>query len=180
METNLQVYIDLEGETHLVGKLWARSARGKEGATFEYARAWLDNPLHFALEPALALGKGPQHTLEGRALFGALGDSAPDRWGRLLIQREERRQAREQRRGARMRVLPNPMNKFLLNRESGLRYAPDGSLTLHFGPERPTDAPEENWLPTFGGKNYRFTFRFYGPKGGVADGSYYPPPILKS
>jgi len=23
------------------------------------------------------------------------------------------------------------------------------------------------------------TFRFYGPRGGVADGSYYPPPLIK-
>lgn len=78
-----------------------------------------------------------------------------------------------------MRVLPNPTNKFLLNKESGLHYAEDGSLTLWFGPEKSDGAPESNWLPTLGGKDYRFTFRFYGPLGGVADGSYYPPPVQK-
>ena len=78
------------------------------------------------------------------------------------------------------RVLPNPMNKFLLNRESGLRYGADGSLTLYFGPEKPADAPEGNWLPTLGGKDYSFTFRFYGPQGGVADGTYYPPPVIRT
>lgn len=78
-----------------------------------------------------------------------------------------------------MRVLPNPMNKFLLNKESGLQYAEDGSLTLWFGPEKPIEAPKNNWLPTLGGKDYRFTFRFYGPVGGVADGSYYPPQVRK-
>jgi serine/threonine-protein kinase HipA len=31
-------------------------------------------------------------------MFGAIGDSAPDRWGRRLIQREEERKAREQKR----------------------------------------------------------------------------------
>ena len=25
---------------------------------------------------------------------------------------------------------------------------------------------------------YSLTFRFYGPRGGVADGSYYPPPLI--
>ncbi len=77
------------------------------------------------------------------------------------------------------RVLPNPKNRFLLNRESGLKYNADGSLTLYFAPEKPADAPDPNWLPTPAGKDYRLTFRFYGPKGGVADGSYYPPPLVK-
>lgn len=77
------------------------------------------------------------------------------------------------------RVLPNPRNRFLLNRESGLKYNADGSLTLYFGPEKPADAPDSNWLPTPKGQDYRLTFRFYGPKGGVADGSYYPPPLVK-
>ena len=39
------------------------------------------------------MGAGPQHTQQGRALFGAFGDSAPDRWGRNLIKREDRRRA---------------------------------------------------------------------------------------
>jgi len=34
-------------------------------------------------------------------------------------------------------------------------------------------------LPTLGSQNYSVTFRFYGPRGGVADGSYYPPPLIK-
>lgn len=78
-----------------------------------------------------------------------------------------------------MRVLPNPQDKFLLNKESGLVYGDDGSLSLWFGPERPPRAPEGNWLPTLGGKDYRFTFRFYGPIEGVADGTYYPPPVVR-
>jgi serine/threonine-protein kinase HipA len=94
----LLAYVDLEGIAHLVGRLWARSRKGKESATFEYDTAWLANPSRFALEPALTLGKGPHHTVAGRQIFGAIGDSAPDRWGRVLIQREERRKAREEKR----------------------------------------------------------------------------------
>jgi serine/threonine-protein kinase HipA len=94
----LLVYVDLDGAPHLVGRLWARSRRGKESASFEYDAAWLGNPLRFALEPALTLGTGPHHTAAGRLIFGAIGDSAPDRWGRVLIQREERRKAREDKR----------------------------------------------------------------------------------
>jgi serine/threonine-protein kinase HipA len=95
------VHIDLEGETLPVGRIWVRSSKGRESATFEYDAAWLNEPRRFALEPALVLSHGPQHTAAGRRLFGAFGDSAPDRWGRLLIQREERRKAREENRAPR-------------------------------------------------------------------------------
>lgn len=77
------------------------------------------------------------------------------------------------------RVLPNALNRFLLNKESGVVNNPDGSLTLCFGPEKPADIPDPNWLPTGAGKPWSLTFRFYGPRGGVADGSYYPPPLVK-
>jgi serine/threonine-protein kinase HipA len=100
-DRTLLVYVDLEGTPHFVGRLWARSPRGKESATFEYDAAWLANRLKFALEPALTLGTGPHHTAAGLWIFGAIGDSAPDRWGRVLIQREERRKAREEKRAPR-------------------------------------------------------------------------------
>jgi serine/threonine-protein kinase HipA len=83
--------MELQGTNCLVGTLWTRQKGGRESATFEYARAWLDNPAHFALEPALPLGLGPYHTPQDVPLFGALSDSAPDRWGRVLMRRAERR-----------------------------------------------------------------------------------------
>ena len=76
------------------------------------------------------------------------------------------------------KVLPNPLNKFLLNRESKLAYGDDGSLKLYFAPDRPADAPEGNWLPTKG-KPWKLTFRFYGPRGAVAEGTYFPPPLIR-
>jgi hypothetical protein len=79
---------------------------------------------------------------------------------------------------AHRRVLPNPLNRFLLNNYSDLTFGPDGSLTLYFAAERSADAPEGNWLPTIG-KPYSFTFRFYGPRGAVADGTYSPPPVVR-
>ena len=92
------VYVDLQGEPLFGGRLWSRVRKGRESATFEYDDAWLKHPQRFALEPALVLGRGPQHTQAGRLIFGAVGDSAPDRWGRVLIQREERRKARAENR----------------------------------------------------------------------------------
>ena len=93
MERAHTVYAELGGQSHLVGRLWTRARRGQESATFEYDRSWLALPTCFALEPALILGPGPHHTPSGKALFGALGDSAPDRWGRILMRRAERRRA---------------------------------------------------------------------------------------
>ncbi len=98
IDRQLFVYVDLQGQALFVGRLWSRVRKGRESATFEYDDAWLKHPQRFALEPALALGRGPQHTQAGRLIFGAIGDSAPDRWGRVLIQREERRKARAENR----------------------------------------------------------------------------------
>ena len=70
-----------------VGKLWLRTRKYKESASFEYDSKWLTHPEKFALEPALKLTAGSFHTKAGRGLFGAIGDSAPDRWGRALLQR---------------------------------------------------------------------------------------------
>lgn len=81
------VYISLEGEDILVGRIWSHSRKGRESASFEYDPSWLSHPEKFSLEPALTLTAGQFHTQNHQALFGAIGDSAPDRWGRVLMRR---------------------------------------------------------------------------------------------
>lgn len=93
MDKESLVYLDLDGVPHLVGRLWARVRKNKESASFEYDRKWLAHPARFSLEPALTLGPGPFHTPADTPMFGAIGDSAPDRWGRALMRRVERRRA---------------------------------------------------------------------------------------
>lgn len=93
MDREVFVFIDLHVEPLLVGRLWTRIRKGRESASFEYDEAWLKHAERFALEPALTLAPGPFHTPPGKALFGAIGDSAPDRWGRVLMRRSERRHA---------------------------------------------------------------------------------------
>ena len=93
MDREAWVYIDVDGETVLVGRLWSRVRAGRESASFQYDDSWLERPDRFALEPALSLEPAPHHTPADKALFGALGDSAPDRWGRALMVRAERRAA---------------------------------------------------------------------------------------
>jgi serine/threonine-protein kinase HipA len=93
MDRDVAVYVDIRGNPRLVGHLWGRTRKGRESATFQYDESWLKHPDRFSLEPALTLGPGPFHTPSDKPLFGAIGDSAPDRWGRVLMRRAERRRA---------------------------------------------------------------------------------------
>lgn len=123
MENETLVHVDLFGKPHLVGRLWIRARKDKESATFEYDREWLANPLRFSLEPALTLGPGPFHTND-RSLFGAIGDSAPDRWGRVLMRRAERRRA--EREGQTPRTLQEIDYLLMVDdeaRQGALRFA---------------------------------------------------------
>ncbi len=132
METAVLVYVEIDGTPHLAGRLWARVRKGRESATFEYDASWLAYANRFALEPALTLGPGPFHTTSGRLLFGTIGDSAPDRWGRVLMRRAERRRA--ERVGETLRTLMEI--DYLLGvddeaRQGALRFASqEGGLFL--------------------------------------------------
>lgn len=128
------VYVELAGAARQVGRLWTRVRQGRESATFQYDDAWLDNPERFALEPALTLGPGAHHTPAGKALFGALGDSAPDRWGRALMARAERRTARAEARAPRtLTELDYLLNVSDRSRQGALRFSaePDGPFLAH-------------------------------------------------
>jgi serine/threonine-protein kinase HipA len=84
---NLEVHIDWNGQTHLVGQLYA-AERGPS-VSFEYATEWLQRADAFAIDPtSLPLQRGAHH---GAALFGAMQDCGPDRWGRVLIERAARK-----------------------------------------------------------------------------------------
>jgi len=97
-DRSVYVYVDLAGKPILVGTLYARFRKNRESATFTYDATWLNHPSRFALEPALVLHDLAHHTHTGQALFGAFGDSAPDRWGRMLMRRAERQRARADKR----------------------------------------------------------------------------------
>lgn len=140
--------------------------------TVNYAGIWA-NVLEEVLYYRGALDStGAQLEADGIYTITFPADDLPGKyakyfWSVIAVDRAERR------------VLPNPLNRFLLNKESGLVKGKDGSLTLYFGPQKPAEAPDPNWLPTGAGKPWSLTFRFYGPRGGVADGTYYPPPLEK-
>lgn len=101
MEHAILVYMDLLGEPLKVGQLWGRFRQGKESMSFEYDRSWLSHPKRFSLDPSLKLVAGAFHASQDKPIFGAIDDSAPDRWGRLLMRRSERRNAEKEKRVAR-------------------------------------------------------------------------------
>lgn len=85
-------------EPLLMGTLFATPARGKEIFSFEYDLAWLKSPHAQILDPDLGLFSGPQYAREGHNNFGLFLDSAPDRWGRVLMQRREAQLAKGEER----------------------------------------------------------------------------------
>lgn len=101
MDRTVLVYADLSGAPILVGRLWTRLRKDRESASFEYDKGWLNHPDRFSLEPALHLGPGPFHAPADKPMFGAIGDSAPDRWGRVLMRRAERRRAEREKQAPR-------------------------------------------------------------------------------
>lgn len=100
---DFEIHIELAGQVHRVGLATCRNVRGREVVSFRYDTAWLTNPCKFALEPALPLARGDFTPASGQAIFGSIGDSAPDTWGRRLMQRAERRRAEAE--GRRPRTL---------------------------------------------------------------------------
>lgn len=98
---DFEVHIDLGGHTQFIGLARTNRGRGNETILFEYGRAWLQAPDRFSLEPALALTRGTFAPPAGLTTFGSIGDSAPDTWGRRLMQRAERRLAEAEGRAVR-------------------------------------------------------------------------------
>jgi len=98
---DIEVHIELEGRLRRVGLARSRRVRGTETITFEYAGEWLADPDRFSIEPALALTGGVFPPPAGLSTFGSIGDSAPDTWGRRLMQRAERRTAEREGRPVR-------------------------------------------------------------------------------
>lgn len=86
MKDSMEVYFECGDKTRLVGKCHFHSQHRRQSSVFQYAESWLAYGGAFALDPAnLPLSKEPHYVRSGKSeLPGALRDSAPDRWGRLL------------------------------------------------------------------------------------------------
>jgi len=144
----VNVSISLGNQDIRVGKLWFHVRKGRERASFEYDKKWLKHPERFALEPALKLTEGSFHTGENSCLFGSIGDSAPDRWGRVLMRRGEIARAKAESR--------DPITLFEVDyllgvsdtaRQGALRFSFESDKTLYLKEKDHTPIPPLIYLP---------------------------------
>ncbi|MGH8251716.1 MAG: type II toxin-antitoxin system HipA family toxin [Steroidobacteraceae bacterium] len=100
----VDVYLDaLElGPLRKVGRLFHRRSRSQSALSFAYSPEWLASRDAFLLDPRLELYAGEQYAADGATTFGTFLDSAPDRWGRVLLDRREALAARDERRATRL------------------------------------------------------------------------------
>ena len=95
------VYFNKDGTDKLMGRLYIGNIRGKEIHSFEYDEEWLsDKKNNIFIDPEIHFFGGRQWKSQNdnNALFGIFVDSAPDRWGRLLLKRQEMLNAKRENR----------------------------------------------------------------------------------
>lgn len=95
--TEIEVLVDAEKGARLAGRAYFTRSRGQVSTTFVYDSKYLADGGQ-NIDPELRLVSGAQHQ---QGLIGAFADSAPDRWGRNLIEKAERLRAREEGRAPR-------------------------------------------------------------------------------
>ncbi len=97
---SIHIYADWAGldGPQQIGGARIDNVRGKEVMSFSYDPVWLKRGEPVLLDPKLYFSSGPQYA---ESAFGLFLDSAPDRWGRILIQRREALRARAEGRGER-------------------------------------------------------------------------------
>lgn len=116
------------GDDARIGRLRRTRRRSASVMSFTFEPSWLSRGEPIVLDPALGRYQGDQYAPDG-GLLGIFTDTAPDRWGRTLLQRREAAIARREDR--RPRVLDDW--DFLLGVSDELRM---GALRLADSAER--------------------------------------------
>ncbi len=124
-EKEIFVYADWgkPGNAVQMGTLYSEMIRGSEVFSFAYTDQWLQAKSAFMIDPDLQLFGGRQYIRGEKPNFGIFLDSAPDRWGRVLMKRRESVLARIDGRPERRLV----ESDYLLgvydeNRQGGIRF----------------------------------------------------------
>ncbi|WP_029068588.1 type II toxin-antitoxin system HipA family toxin [Jonesia quinghaiensis] len=139
--TAVEVFIDRAGSPLLVGQAYFTRQRGRLSTTFLYDAGYLAGD-GTSIDPALPLVTGAQHQ---PGLVRAFADSAPDRWGRNLIEKAERSRARlEGRAPRRLDDLDFLLGVSDDTRQGALRYRRVGE-DVFMGP--PAHVPQLISLP---------------------------------
>jgi serine/threonine-protein kinase HipA len=130
MSRNLYVYLHTKEmpEPLPMGVLHSEIIRGKEVFSFTGGDEWLRHREFQNLDPELGPFLGRQFVRDDKPNFGLFMDSAPDRWGRMLMKRREVFAARQEGR------MPRALYEtdFLLGVFDGSRM---GALRLKADPD---------------------------------------------
>jgi serine/threonine-protein kinase HipA len=96
---SVEVWLDADfvSEKIRVGTL----SHDRGAVRFAYEESWLKHSLSFALDPELTLDAGAFHPKAEQGNFRVFDDSAPDRWGQMLMRRREALFAKDERRSPR-------------------------------------------------------------------------------
>lgn len=100
-ERVIYVYFNKNNNDILMGKLYIENLRGKEIYSFEYDANYLsDKNNNIYIDPEIKFYSGRQWKANSfvNSSFGIFLDSAPDRWGRLLLKRKEIEKAKVEER----------------------------------------------------------------------------------
>jgi hypothetical protein len=77
--------------------------------------------------------------------------------------------------------VPNEIKRYSTGtKNKGLKFNPDGSLTIYVQADAPPATQRDNWLPAPKGADFTLYVRAYWPKAAVIDGTWTPPPVQKS
>ena len=140
MMSDVEVFLDWQGLSRRIGLMRRHGSRGRESVTFEYDLEWIRDASNFSLDPSLPVGPGTFRPPAGQEMFGTLGDSAPDTWGRTLMRRKERRAA--EREGRAVRTLHE--TDFLLGVSDETRL---GALRFRWEGDDVFQAPQDVGVP---------------------------------
>jgi len=138
--SEVEIHLEWEGQTTQIGIMRRHPGRSRETVTFEYLQSWIEAENAFSIEPALPVGAGTFVPTHGREVFGTIGDSAPDTWGRQLMRRRERRDA--DREGRRPRTLFEV--DYLLGVSDETRL---GAIRLRLDGDETFQAPQDEGVP---------------------------------
>ncbi len=138
----IEVHLDAPElvDSQQVGTLCRHEVRTDLAPPFEYTPSWLARDNAFLLDPRLELWAGEQHPPHDASGFGIFLDSAPDRWGRVLMERREAAAAeREQRPMRTLQELDFLLGVHDFTRMGALRFKERGGA--HYLDNSPNAAP---------------------------------------
>lgn len=128
-------------EPKLLGRLFVNTIKGGETYSFEYDNEWLSSTNYpVSIDPDF-MGYGGREYPNENSIFGVFADASPDRWGRLLMNKKERKLAdKESRKPKKLNESDFLMGVYDETRMGGIRFKleEDGEFLSN---DRETAAP---------------------------------------